>query len=165
MRIKDLPIRWILLGLIVLPIGAYRIRLALQSTEESIRGRIEFLSDALEARQAKRIRRAVSRDFVDESSNSTRRDIVDAARYLTMGSTRYRATLDPEDGIQFLSPPEDGVKAVTVRVHCLLESREGESEYRPWWDVEVTLDLEKRDGSWKVVAARDVNHDDRPRTF
>lgn len=165
MRIKDLPLRWILLALIVLPIGAYRIRLALQSTEESIRGRIEYLSEALEARQAKRIRKAVSRDFVDESSQYTRGDIVDGARYLTMGSTRFRATLDPEDGIEFLSPPDDGVKAVTVRVHCLLESRDGKSDYRPWWDVAVTMDLEFRGGSWKVVAARDVNHDDRPSAF
>ncbi len=162
MRIKDLPLRWILLGAIVIPFAVHRIRLGLRTTEESVRARIEYITGALEARQAKRIRKAVAREFVDESSRYSRRDIVDAARYLTMGSTRYRATLDPVDGVQFLSPPDENAKAVTVRIHCLIDTREREADYEPWWDLEFTADFERQEGTWRVVATRDVNHEDRP---
>lgn len=165
MRVRDLPLRWILLAAIVVPFGVHRIRLSMRSTEESIRARIEFLTDSIEQRESRRIRRALPRDFVDESSQYSRRDIASATRYLAVGSTRYRATLDPDDGLEFLSPPDDGAKAVTVRIHCLIESRERETEFEPWWDVTFTADLEIRDGSWMIVATRDVNHDERPRSY
>lgn len=146
-------------------VGAWRVRLALMPAEDAIQRRIESVMDALEDRQPKRLTRALVDDFVDEDTGYRRRDVVDASRSVLAPGSRYRATLDPDAGIEFLEGPAevDGVLAATVRVRCAIEVRYGKDQpYGPFWDLEFTADMERRSGTWMFVRTRDVNHGDRP---
>lgn len=155
------PLLSALVLLVVLPIGFHRVRSALRSTEESVRDRVEYLLDALEERQPKRIVRSLAADYVDETAHYSRDDVVAAARSVLMPGTRYRAELDAEDGIVFRQVADD---AVTVRVRCAIDTRVGrDGEWIPWWNLEFTADMERRGGDWMVLRTRDVNHEKRPR--
>jgi len=162
MRWNKTTLLWIAVAAIVVPLGFTRIRLALQSTEQGVETTVVRLLDALEDRQPRRIRKILTRDFVDEGSGYGRRDVVDASKFVLQPGTRYRATLDEEGGLVFLSVTDDPVRSATVRVRCMIESGSSGGEFRPWWHLEATLDLERHGGIWRVVCSRDVNHDRRP---
>lgn len=164
-NLRQLPLRWILLLLIALPFGVHRIRLAMRSTEESVQNRIEFLLDALESKQPKRIVRSLSRDFVDESGGYSRSQVVEAARYILAPGQRYRGSLDEVDGLEFVEVSDDGEgpPTVTVRAHCLIETRVAQDEFVPWWDFTFTADMERQSGTWMIMRTRDIDHSKRPR--
>lgn len=164
MRWNKSTFLWIAVAAILVPVGITRIRLALQSTETKIETQIVELLDALEDRKPRRIAQGLSRDFVDEATGYGRRDVVDASKVVLLPQgVRYRATLHEEGGLEFLAIVDEPVKMVTVRVLCMIEIGDTRGNFRPWWDLQATLDLERRGGGWKVVRSRDVNHDRRPR--
>ena len=173
MRLSTSSLRWIVLFAIVLPIAWVRISGALMSDEERIRGRIESLLSALEERQPRRIGRALTDEFEDEATGYRRRDVIDAARAVLIPGTRYRATLREPGGIEIVELSDESAepRTATVSVRCLIESRPGganapnstEADFRPWWDMEFTAELERHGGDWMVARTRDVNHGERPR--
>ena len=155
------PLLCTLVLLVAAPIGVHRIRLALRPTEETVRDRVEYLLDALEERQPKRIVKSLAADFIDETAHYSRDDVVAAARSVLMPGTRYRAEVRGDDGIEFLAVEDD---AVTVRVRCAIDTRVGrDGEWVPWWNLEFTADMEQQGGDWMVLRTRDVNHETRPR--
>lgn len=166
--LRDLPKRWIVLLLLVVAFGVHRVSLALRSTEESIRDRIEFLLEGLEGRQPKRVINGLTDDFLDETGRFDRDDVRDAVRILLDPSTRYRGTLDPEEGLIILSDLDEDPDVVSVRLRCIIESRASGpgsqgAKWSPFWHLELTADMVRSSGTWKVQRTSDVNHDQRPR--
>ena len=160
--------RWTLLSILLVAFGAHRVGLALRSTERSVSDRIEFLVAGLEKRQPKRLLDGLTDDFLDETGRFARRDVADALRVLLDPGVRYRGTLRRGDGLTFLPDPERTEGTVSVRIRCLIEARASGpgsrgAAWRPVWDLELTADLVRRSGAWKVRRIRDVNHDRRPR--
>ncbi|MEM6672824.1 MAG: hypothetical protein AAF726_08255 [Planctomycetota bacterium] len=164
MRWNRSTLLWIAVLAVVIPLGVTRIRAALQSSEERIEATVATLLSSLEDREPRRVARILTEDFVDESTGYGRRDVVDASK-VTLRPTgeRYRATLDETDGFELLSLVDEPIKAATVRIHALIEVGSVNGNFRPFWDLEATLDLERRGGRWRVVRSRDVSHDRRPR--
>lgn len=160
------PLRILVPVLLLTAFGVHRVRLLLLSTEETIERRIEFLLDGFEERQPKRVRRALTSDFVDEATGYDRRDVSGALNAVVVPGKRFRARLDEPGGITFLEPPHegpDGDERATVRIECLIEVRYGANDdYDVFWDLGVTADLVRRSGTWKVERTRDVNHEERP---
>lgn len=168
MRIPRLPDgsgRWVLLGLILLPIAFVRIRSALMSDAQHIEARITDALDALEGRNPRKLRRVFARDYVDEATGHTRNDIGRWANGLMAPGERYRGTLREPDGIVILEQSEEGVKprTATVAVQCLIEHRFKNTEFAPWWDLEFTAVMIREDGKWRIHRTKDVNHERRPR--
>ena len=165
---NGLRLRWIVPLSLLVWLGVHRVGLALESTEQSVRDRIQFLVEGLEKRQPKRLVNGLTDDFLDETGRFERRDVADALRVLLDPGTRYRGTLDPTNGLTFLVAPEQAGDAVSVRIRCLIETRAsgpgtGASAWRPVWDLELTADLVRSSGTWRVRRTRDVNHDSRAR--
>ena len=165
---NGLRLRWIVPVTLLIWLGAHRIGLALRSTEQSVRDRLEFLVEGLEKRQPRRLVNALTDDFLDETGRFERRDVADALRVLLDPGTRFRGTLAPADGVTFLSDPEQVADRASVRIRCLIESRaSGQgtsgSGWRPVWELELTADLVRSSGAWLVRRTRDVNQDRRPR--
>lgn len=165
---NGLRLRWIIPLTLLVWLGVHRVGLALRSTEQSVRDRIEFLVQGLEKRQPRRIVNSLTDDFLDEAGGFERHDVADALRVLLDPGTRYRGTLDPTDGLTFLHDPEQPGDAVSVRIRCLIETRASGpgsrgSDWRPVWDLELTADLVRSSGTWLVRRTRGVNHDRRPR--
>ena len=86
-----LPLRWIVPLALLVALGVHRVGLALRSTEESVRDRIEFLVAGLEKRQPKRLINGLTDDFRDETGRFDRADVADALRVLLDPGTRYAA--------------------------------------------------------------------------
>ena len=165
---NGLRLRWIIPLTLLVWLGVHRVGLALRSTEQSVRDRIEFLVQGLEKRQPKRIVNSLTDDFLDEAGRFERHDVADALRVLLDPATRYRGTLDPTDGLTFLHDAEQPGDEVSVRIRCLIETRASGpgsrgSDWRPFWDLELTADLVRSSGTWLVRRTRGVNHDRRPR--
>lgn len=166
--LRDLPLRWIVPLMLLAALGVHRIGLALRSTEQSVRDRIEFLVAGLEKRQPKRLINALTDDFRDETGGFDRRDVADALRVLLDPGTRYRGALHADDGLTFLSDPEEAEDAISVRIRCIIEARDGGAgsqgaQWRPVWDLQFTADLVRASGAWRLRRTRDVNHDRGPR--
>ncbi|MEM9381888.1 MAG: hypothetical protein AAGB93_18170 [Planctomycetota bacterium] len=162
MRWNKTTFLWIAAVLILAPIGFTRMRAALQSTEEGVEIQIERLLKSLEDREPRRVAKILSLDYVDVETGYGRRDVVDASKIVLQPGARYRAKLAQDGGLEFLATSDEPVRSATVRVRCMLEIGATSGNYRPWWNLEATLDLERRGGSWKVVRSREVNHDRRP---
>lgn len=168
MRIPRLPEgygRWVLLGLILLPLAFLRIRSALMSDEQHIEARIVDVLEALEDRNPRKVSRAFARDYVDESTGYDRGDVRRWANGLMAPGERYRGTLVAPDGIVYLDRSPEGVKprTATIAVKCLIEHRFKTTEFAPWWDMEFTAVMVGEKGSWRIGKTRDVNHVKRPR--
>ena len=164
----NLPLRWIVPLALLVALGVHRVGLALRSTEESVRDRIEFLVAGLEKRQPKRLINGLTDDFRDETGRFDRADVADALRVLLDPGTRYRGTLHEEEGLTFLSDPEQAEDTLSVRIRCLIEARASGpgskgAAWRSLWDLQLTADLVRASGTWRVRRTRDVNHDRRPR--
>ncbi len=158
--------RWLLLALIVIPIAYVRIQSALQSPEERIEARIVGVLEGIEARKARRIVKAFSRDYVDEGSGYGRDAIQRWANSLMMPQgERYRGSLKEPGGFTILEMSPEGVTppTATVRVQALLEHRFKTTEFAPWWDLEFTATMRRENGRWRIHSTRDVNHEARPR--
>ncbi len=167
MRIPRLPEgsgRWILLAAIVLPFAYVRIQSALASTEERLEARIVGMLQAMEERKPRRIMRGFSRGYQDADTGYGRDDIRQWANSIMIG-TRYRGSLVEPDGFTIveLSPEEQKPRTATVRVKCLLERRERDTEFQPWWDLEFTADMVREKSDWRIMRTSDVNHETRPR--
>lgn len=167
MRLPRLPEgsgRWILLAAVVLPFAFVRIQSALQSTEERLKGTIVGMLSALEERQPRRIVRGFSRSYSDEGTGYNRENIQQWANSIVIG-TRYRGTLLEPDGFTILSlSPEDvEPRTATIQAKCLLERRERTTEFRPWWELEFTADMQREKGRWRIVRTLEVNHETRGR--
>lgn len=168
MPLRDLPLRWILVLVVVVLFGAHRIRLALRSTEDSIRDRVEHMLEGFERKQPKWIVKGLSDDFIDEDTRYGRREVRDATRALLAPGTRYRAQLAPENGLVFLTDLDSDPEQVDATLHCLIESRPSgpgseNSPWTPFWDLHLTATFARESGVWKVLSTRQVNHDQRPR--
>ncbi|MEC7231470.1 MAG: hypothetical protein VX015_14505 [Planctomycetota bacterium] len=160
--------RWIVPLILLTAFGVHRVGRALRSTEQSVSDRIEFLVASLEERQPRRLVGGLTEDFLDETGRFDRRDVAEALRVLLDPGRRYRGTLREDAGLTFLSDPEPAADAVSVRVRCLIEARASGpgslgATWRPVWDLELTADLVRASGTWRVRRTRDVNHDERPR--
>ena len=167
MRIPGIPEgsgRWILLAAVVLPFACVRIQSALASTEERIEARIVGMLGGLEERKPRRITRGFTRNYRDADSGYGRDEIRQWANSIVLG-TRYRGSIVEPDGFQILELSPDGVKpaTATVQVHCLLERREKDTVFQPWWDLEFTADMVRDKGDWRIASTRNVNHETRPR--
>lgn len=168
---------WSLLAAALLAFGGSRILAGLGDQETQVRRQLLALMEAVERDEGRGLRRFVSRDYIDEDTGLE----YDELRYALRGDgVRYLPRLPEEGGIEFLpSPPdskgadpegadsegadsEDG-EACTVRLRCsILRSRSG-GPPEPYWDLEATLELVRRRGSWVVRRSRDVNHARRGR--
>ncbi|QDV07149.1 hypothetical protein Poly30_26680 [Planctomycetes bacterium Poly30] len=164
-RLPDGSGRWVLLGLILLPVAFVRIRSALMSDEQHIEARILDALEALEGRNPRKLRRVFARDYVDEGSGYNRNDIGRYANGLMAPGERYRGSLVEPDGLVFVDHSPEGVKprTATVQVKCLIEHRFKTTEFAPWWDLEFTAEMIREDGNWRIHRTSDVNHDRRPR--
>ena len=163
-RLPDGSGRWLLLAVVVLPFACIRIQSALASTEDQLQAQIVGMLNAMEERKPRRIVGGFSETYVDEDSGYGRDNVREWANSIIIG-TRYRGSLVDPDGfiIEDLSAKGVTPQTATVRVKCLLERRQKNTEFRPWWDLEFTADMVRSKGDWRIVRTRDVNHETRPR--
>lgn len=163
-RLSEGSGRWILLAAIVLPFAFLRIQSALASTEERLEAHFVRMLQALEERKPRRIVRGFSKRFEDADTGYGREEIRQWANSIVLG-TRYRGSLVEPDGFEIIELSTEDVKprTATVKVKCLLERRERETEFRPWWDLEFTASMVRDEGDWRIVRTQDVNHETRPR--
>ena len=158
---------WSLLAAALLAFGGSRILAGLGDQETQVRRQLLALMEAVERDEGRGLRRFISRDYIDEDTGLE----YDELRYALRGDgARYVPRLQEEGGIEFLPPPPDSKgadsengEACTVRLRCsILRSRSG-GPPEPYWDLEATLELVRRRGSWVVRRSRDVNHARRGR--
>ncbi|MEL6431632.1 MAG: hypothetical protein AAFU73_02435 [Planctomycetota bacterium] len=158
------PLRWLVPIALLVVLAGFRITALLTPVEDRIERRIRYVVRGVEARDARRIHRFFQSFYRDEDTGIGFEDVKQAAQYIAVGPLRYRATLDPDDGIVFVEPPAlDGTyERATVDLHFLVESRASkDAPYEPSWDARARVLLEERDDSWFAIRTSNVNWDER----
>ena len=162
----------VLLAAAVLAFGGSRILAGLGDQETQVRRQLSALLEAVDEGEARRLGRFVTRSYLDEDTgvgfDELRGALGGWGRRFGGGGRdggEYVASLLEEGGLQFLPPAEiDGEEEVcTVRLACLVSRRGRDGLLTPYWNLEATLDLVTRRGTWKVLRSREVNHGERGR--
>jgi len=166
---------WSLCGLLLLVFGGSRILAGLGDREVQVRRQLSALVEAIQEDDQERVRRFVSRSYMDEDTGTERRDLRSALRD---GGGDLVPEIDAATWIEFL-PSRDGgsfdsgsvnsssvdrdraEETCTVRVKVLLRKGALGQPAEPYWNFEAELDLRLERGSWKIFRSRGVNLDQR----
>ena len=162
---KLMPLRWLVPIALLVGVGGYRISTLLSSDEDKIERRLHWLLGGFEERSPRRIARGFMSFYKDEDTGYGKDQVEQAVRTVAVPGTRYRAALDPDDGILYVEPPRmhGSYKHATVDLHFLIEARHGATdEYRPYWEVRGRVVLQHRDSRWFIIASSGVNWDTMP---
>jgi hypothetical protein len=158
MRLKPL-----LFGLALVGLTAFTVR-ELRDEFRSDEQRIhDTLMDAVDGFNDQRLRRVLvvfAKDFRDETQGFDREKLKGGLVYLFFQESRHWATLR-EEQLNINLDAEAGTATVALGLEIL---REREGEYVPWWDLRAVVDMQRQNGKkWRIVASRDVNHNERER--
>ena len=150
------PLRWLVPIALLVVLAGFRSTALLTPVEDRIERRIRYVMRGVEAREARRIHRFFQRFYRDEDSGIGFEDVKRAAQGSALGSPRYRATLDPDDGIVFVEPPalDGSYERATVDLHFLVESRSSrDAPYEPYWDARARVLRAERDETMERLAS------------
>jgi hypothetical protein len=148
---------------ILLGIAGYFLAELLRSDESKIRRAIEGAAADLNAGRSGGVVAILADDFRDASSGATKREIHAylAGIFLSQqnrhdGAFRYPATIAP-DSWRITVDGDTASAALTAHFEDAKSSEGGVV-----WEIELEVNLERRDGAWRIVRSKHETSSGRP---